>query len=149
MITLDEINPGHANGYGDGGYIAIGTDGSHVVTFYGESVGDGVTGFGDIPSALAALEARIAELRNAPGYGSAFVPCWLFWHATGLELPIVVSPPERSYFASAELREQDALDFPHDDPCPRCGRRQWTDEDDPTRCQACGAWFSEDDELQP
>jgi ribosomal protein L37E len=36
---------------------------------------------------------------------------------------------------------QDALDHPHDDPCPRCGRRQWTDENNPETCQACGVAF--------
>jgi hypothetical protein len=39
------------------------------------------------------------------------------------------------------VRAADALDHPHDDPCPRCGRRRWTDEEHPRTCQACGyAW---------
>ena len=40
--------------------------------------------------------------------------------------------------APADVRAQDALDYPHDDPCPRCGRRQWTDEHAQETCQACG-----------
>jgi hypothetical protein len=51
--------------------------------------------------------------------------------------------------ASAELREADAKHYPHDDPCPRCGRRQWglgSDVEDPMNpsdaeqetCGACG-----------
>jgi len=40
--------------------------------------------------------------------------------------------------APAEVREQDARDHPHDDPCPRCGRRQWLDENAQETCQACG-----------
>jgi hypothetical protein len=142
MITLDEINPAHEPGYGDGGYIAVGTDGSHAVTFYGESVGDHY--FAGFESAHAALVARIAELRQAPGYGGAFVPCWLFFHASALEVPIVVSPPDCSFYASVEVREQDARNYPHDETCPRCGRRQWTDENDPETCQACGYRFDPD-----
>lgn len=38
----------------------------------------------------------------------------------------------------AALCEQDARDCPLDDPCPRCGRRQWTDEHHQDTCQACG-----------
>jgi len=150
MIDLSEINPPHETGFGDGGYIAVATDGSVAVTFYGESVGAvGWDRYADIPAGLAALEARIAELRQAPGYADAFVPCWLFWHATGLEVPIVVSPPSDAMYASLAVRSQDARDYPHDDPCPRCGRRQWTDENDQETCQACGYHFdAETDELQ-
>lgn len=144
MITLDEINPAHEPGFGDGGYLAVGTDGKIAVTFYGESVGKARL-FDNMTDAHAALVARIAELREAPGYGDAFVPCWIFYHATALELPVIVSPPARALFASAELREQDAHDYPHDDPCPRCGRRQWTDEQEPEVCQACGANFADFD----
>lgn len=28
-------------------------------------------------------------------------------------------------FAPADVREQDARYYPHDEDCPRCGRRQW------------------------
>jgi len=38
----------------------------------------------------------------------------------------------------AALWEQDAREFPHDEQCPRCGRRQWTDEQHQETCQACG-----------
>jgi hypothetical protein len=57
-------------------------------------------------------------------------------------------------FAPAAVREQDARDFPHDEPCPRCGRRQWglgPDVADPMNpsdaeqetCGACGTSFGE------
>ena len=39
--------------------------------------------------------------------------------------------------------EQDARARPHDDPCPRCGRRQWTDPGNQTTCQACGFYAPE------
>lgn len=56
--------------------------------------------------------------------------------------------------ASAELREQDARNFPHDEPCPKCGRRQWglgpgtadpmnpSDAEQET-CGACGTNYSD------
>jgi hypothetical protein len=37
----------------------------------------------------------------------------------------------------AEIRRLDLAAHPHDDDCPGCGRRAWT-EDDPQRCGACG-----------
>lgn len=40
--------------------------------------------------------------------------------------------------APAEVREQDHRDHPHDEPCPRCGRRQWAEGDPPEACSACG-----------
>ena len=66
--------------------------------------------------------------------------------------PIKTYPDERG-FAPAEVREQDARNFPHDEPCPKCGRRQWglgkdvTDPVNPTdaeqeTCGACGTSFS-------
>jgi len=141
MIDLDEINPAHELGFGDGGYLAVATDGTVTVTLYGEYGRDDLA-LPSIEAAHARLAAKIAELRESPGYGDAFVPCWLFFHATGLEIPIIVSAPSNALFASAELRAQDARDYPHDDPCPRCGRRQWTDENEPEVCQACGADFT-------
>jgi len=57
--------------------------------------------------------------------------------------------------APAEVRRQDHLDFPHDEPCPRCGRRQWglgpdtadpmnpTDAEQET-CGACDYRFSDE-----
>jgi hypothetical protein len=54
-----------------------------------------------------------------------------------------------SPLASAELRERDKWSYPHDEDCPKCGRRQWslgpltvdpmnpTDEEQST-CGACG-----------
>jgi hypothetical protein len=51
-----------------------------------------------------------------------------------------VYPDTRNY-APAEVREQDHRNHPHDEPCPKCGRRQWTDEANQETCQACGyAW---------
>jgi hypothetical protein len=46
-------------------------------------------------------------------------------------------------FAPAEVRRQDHLAFPHDEPCPNCGRRQWLDENAPQTCQACGINFAQ------
>lgn len=57
--------------------------------------------------------------------------------------------------APYEVRQEDARSFPHDEPCPRCGRRQWglgpgtqdpmnpSDEEQST-CGACGTYFKED-----
>ena len=70
---------------------------------------------------------------------------------TGVESGTVVS-----YHAPADVREQDARDFPHDEPCPRCGRRQWAigdwveDPDNPSdveqeTCGACGYVYSDAD----
>ena len=39
---------------------------------------------------------------------------------------------------SGAALERDRLDYPHDEPCPQCGRRQWTAEHAPETCQACG-----------
>lgn len=49
-----------------------------------------------------------------------------------------VPPPLVGDLAPAEVRRLDHLHHPHDEPCPRCGRRQWLDEADPQRCTACG-----------
>ena len=60
---------------------------------------------------------------------------------------------QRRYLAAAGLDEittalsdieQDARIYPHDKPCPQCGRRQWTDPDNRTTCQACGFYAPED-----
>jgi len=45
--------------------------------------------------------------------------------------------------APAEIRVQDCLNYPHDEHCPNYGRRQWTDENAQTTCQACGTEFPE------
>lgn len=41
---------------------------------------------------------------------------------------------------AARLRQvaADVRVYPHDLACPGCGRRQWTDDDAPDTCQACG-----------
>lgn len=53
--------------------------------------------------------------------------------------------PDTRGFAPAEIRLLDARDYPHDEPCPSCGRRQWGDEPDELHpvCQACGATAGE------
>jgi len=51
--------------------------------------------------------------------------------------------PVPVYPAPAEVRERDARNSPHDEPCPRCGRRQWTDEAAQETCQSCGYVWSE------
>jgi ribosomal protein L37E len=52
---------------------------------------------------------------------------------------------DESGFAPADVREQDRWDHPHDEDCPKCGRRQWTDENAPETCQACGYTIQESD----
>lgn len=46
--------------------------------------------------------------------------------------------PDERQFASAEVREQDRRNYPHDDDCPKCGRRQWGGPDPYETCMACG-----------
>jgi hypothetical protein len=53
--------------------------------------------------------------------------------------------PDTRAFAPEAVREQDYHDYPHDKNCPRCGRRQWTDEHAQETCQACGYTLTEDD----
>lgn len=57
---------------------------------------------------------------------------------------VEVYPDTRNY-APAEVREQDHRAHPHDEPCPNCGRRQWTDEQAQETCQACGCTLKDDD----
>ena len=45
----------------------------------------------------------------------------------------------------AEAAEADRRAAPMDDPCPACGRRQWTDEHAQATCQACGREWGPDD----
>lgn len=45
--------------------------------------------------------------------------------------------------ALAALAKQDRRAFPHDDDCPRCGRRQWTGQRDQSTCQYCGHRYHE------
>jgi hypothetical protein len=49
---------------------------------------------------------------------------------------------ELTPLAAEWIREHDAHNYPHDEPCPRCGRRQWTDEHAQETCQACGTNFA-------
>ena len=62
--------------------------------------------------------------------------------------------PDTRHLAQTEVRAQDARDYPHDEDCPKCGRRQWglgagtVDSDNPTdteqeTCGACGYVCSE------
>ena len=62
----------------------------------------------------------------------------------------LVAELDRRLLAPAAVREQDARDYPHDLPCPRCGRRQWgvgyadpTDKQQET-CSACGYEHTEE-----
>ncbi len=59
----------------------------------------------------------------------------------------VTSYPDERAFAPADVRKQDALDHPHDESCPRCGRRTWGETDDGTEdtCQSCGYVMTWDD----
>jgi hypothetical protein len=45
------------------------------------------------------------------------------WAATRVDPPTTY--PDTRFYAPADVREQDHRDYPHDDPCPRCGRLQW------------------------
>jgi hypothetical protein len=60
------------------------------------------------------------------------------WSAGYADDHDVETYPDTRGFAPADVREADARDYPHDEPCPRCGRRQWTDENAPETCTACG-----------
>jgi hypothetical protein len=64
---------------------------------------------------------------------------WAATYADDHDVPVY---PDMRRYAPAEVREQDARDYPHDDPCPICGRRQWTDEHAQETCQACGFVFT-------
>jgi ribosomal protein L37E len=44
----------------------------------------------------------------------------------------------QAVMSTTPQQEQDRWDYPHDTACPRCGRRQWTNEAEPETCQACG-----------
>lgn len=66
-----------------------------------------------------------------------------------LEVVLAADKPDTTTLASEELREKDKWSYPHDEDCPKCGRRQWgtgpltvdpmnpTDEEQST-CGACG-----------
>jgi hypothetical protein len=60
-------------------------------------------------------------------------------------MPVSHFPVIPDTFAPADVREQDRWDYPHDEECPRCGRRQWTDEHAQDTCQACGYVFTDND----
>jgi len=64
------------------------------------------------------------------------------WSAQYADDHDVETYPDTRAYAPADVREQDHRDHPHDEPCPRCGRRQWTDETAPETCQACGYRFN-------
>jgi len=77
------------------------------------------------------------------------------WSAKYADDHDVETYPDTRSYAPAEVREQDARDFPHDEPCPRCGRRQWAigdwveDPDNPSdaeqeTCGACGYVYNEE-----
>jgi hypothetical protein len=64
----------------------------------------------------------------------------------GADAPDMTAVTEQG-FAPAEIREQDKRDHPHDEDCPKCGRRQWGETDNETEdiCQACGYVMTDDD----
>jgi hypothetical protein len=81
------------------------------------------------------------------------------WAARYADDHDVTTYPDERRFAPAEVRAQDHLNFPHDDPCPVCGRRQWAigdwveDPDNPSdaeqqTCGACGYVWT-DEEVPP
>jgi hypothetical protein len=43
----------------------------------------------------------------------------------------------RRYAARLRHIAADVRAYPHDLACPGCGRRQWTNDDEPDTCQAC------------
>ncbi len=80
---------------------------------------------------------------------------WSAEYANDHDVPVY--PDTRAYvpasYAPAGVRAQDARDFPHDEDCPVCGRRQWAlgpDTADPANptdaeqltCGACGTSFA-------
>ena len=60
------------------------------------------------------------------------------WAAKYAETHDVEVYPDTREYAPEEGREQDKWDFPHDEDCPRCGRRQWGGPDPYVTCTACG-----------
>jgi hypothetical protein len=67
------------------------------------------------------------------------------WTAQYADDHDVETYPDTRGLAPADVREADARDYPHDEPCPRCGRRQWTAENAPETCTACGYDLQESD----
>lgn len=53
--------------------------------------------------------------------------------------------PDTRGFAPASVRAQDKRDYPHDEDCPKCGRRQWGGPDPYETCTACGYVLKEGD----
>jgi hypothetical protein len=67
------------------------------------------------------------------------------WSAEYADNHDVTTYPDERGFAPKAVRDQDAIEHEHDTPCPRCGRRQWTDENAQDTCQACGYEMTMDD----
>ncbi len=102
-------------------------------------------------TALSAAAAALAAVKAGHDAARAAEPDALPWQTP--EWALLMTPRERAIVivtgetvphpAPAEIRVQDCLNYPHDEHCPNCGRRQWTDENAQTTCQACGAEFPE------
>ena len=76
---------------------------------------------------------------------------WANRHADTHDVPVY---PDTRAYAPEAVREADKLAFPHDEDCPRCGRRQWglaaadpmnpTDDEQET-CGACRYVLQDED----
>jgi hypothetical protein len=102
-------------------------------------------------TALSAAAAALAAVKAGHDAARAAEPDAPPWETP--EWALLMTPRERAIVivaaetvpnpAPAEIRVQDCLNYPHDEHCPNCGRRQWTDENAQTTCQACGTEFPE------
>ena len=102
-------------------------------------------------TALSAATAALAAVKAGHDAGRTTEPGAPPWETA--EWALLMTPRERAAAtvagetvpnpAPAEIRVQDCLAYPHDEHCPNCGRRQWTDENAQTTCQACGTEFPE------
>ena len=98
-----------------------------------------VTALSAAGAALAAVKAGHDAARAAePDAQPWETPEWALLMTPRERAIVIVAAETVPHPAPAEIRVQDCLNYPHDEHCPNCGRRQWTDQNAQTTCQACG-----------